>query len=198
MGFFSFIKNAGAKIFGGWSRGNDQRSFSLFARGRYGNKDLDYVFFPEQDYDEFQSIVLRNSGQDWMKTMYRDAALTGLTEGTGLEYQAATPVVVYINGDYWGLYHIREKVNEHFIHSKTGIGTDKLNIVVWDGEQVHGDSRDYLDLMSYVENADTTDSEVYQYLSDKIDIENYAIYNIFQILSVDILNVCAHIGCNVR
>ena len=32
----------GVKIFGGWSRGQGQKSLSLFARGQYGNSEFNY------------------------------------------------------------------------------------------------------------------------------------------------------------
>ena len=54
--------DGGLKIFGGWSRGqNAQRSLALFARGQYGYSKFEESFFEELSYDNFQSLVLRNS-----------------------------------------------------------------------------------------------------------------------------------------
>ena len=95
--------NAGVKIFGGWSRGLDQRSLSLFARKRYGDSEFDNTFFDHRPYDSYQALVLRNSGNDWNNAMMRDAALTGLLRGADIEYQAYRPMATYINGEYWGI-----------------------------------------------------------------------------------------------
>lgn len=112
------MTNAGIKIFGGWSRGFDQRSFSLFARKEYGKGKFKHLFFPELEYSSFESLVLRNSGNDWSRTMLRDGTLTSLMKGADLEFQAYRPTVVYLNGEYYGIYNLREKVNEHFLASK--------------------------------------------------------------------------------
>ena len=90
------------------------------------------------DYSEFQSFILRNSGQDWLRSSVKDAALTSLLKGTGLDYQSYRPVVAYINGEYWGIYNMREKVNEHFIASKHNLDSDDIDLLTNNSELVHG------------------------------------------------------------
>ena len=106
-----FSANAGIKIFGAYSRGWDQKSLSIFARNSYGvGKYSDYQFFFDTlDYDSFESLVLRNSGNDWMRTNMRDAAITSLMEGSNIDFQSYKAVSSYINNQYWGLYNPREK-----------------------------------------------------------------------------------------
>src|SRR5690606_1577883 len=116
--------DAGVKIFGGWSRANAQRSLSIFARGRYGFDEIDYPLFSNLPYSTFQAVVLRNSGNDWNRSMIRDAAITTLMADTGLEVQAYQPVATYLNGEYWGMYNLREKVNEHYIASRYDVDAD--------------------------------------------------------------------------
>ena len=83
-----FSANAGIKIAGAYSRGWDQKSLALFARGEYGVGEFQYPFFENLDYDSFESLVLRNSGNDWMRTNMRDAAITSLMEGSHVDYQS--------------------------------------------------------------------------------------------------------------
>ena len=173
--------NAGVKIFGGWSRGQAQRSFSIFARGKYGTSSINYKLFPDLDYTNFQSFILRNSGQDWLRTSVKDAAITSLLEGTGLDYQSYRPVVTYINGDYWGIYNMREKVNEHFIASKHGIDPDEIDILTNNSELVHGSTEDYDDLISYIKYNNLSPDANYKYVEDRVDIDNYIIYQVSQI-----------------
>jgi hypothetical protein len=135
--------NAGIKIFGGWSRGNAQKSFAFFARGQYGLSEFNYPFFSELNYSKFQSFTLRNSGNDWLKSQIKDAAVTSLMFGTDLEYQSHKSVASYVNGDYWGIYKIREKVNEHFIASKANVSADDIDLLTNDAEVVHGTNEDY-------------------------------------------------------
>ena len=173
--------DAGVKIFGGWSRAQAQRSLSVFARGQYGFSEIDYPIFPDLAYDEYQTFVLRNAGQDWSKALIRDGLMTKLMAGSGLEVQAHRPVVAYINNQYWGIYNLREKINEHFIASKFGFDTDEIDIVEQNSETIHGDNNDYIELISYLSANSLVNSQEYNSVAARVDINNYIIYQIAQI-----------------
>ena len=130
-GQLGFANNAGVKIFGGWSRGLDQRSLSLFFRSQYGVNVLDYSLFEQRPYSQYEAFVLRNSGNDWQNTMLRDLTLTGLMENSNVDIQAGRPVAAYINGDYWGLYNIREKINEHYLAALHEVRTEDITCLLY-------------------------------------------------------------------
>jgi len=175
-----FSSPAGVKIFGGWSRGQDQKSFSLFARGDYGANEFDYPLFPDLDINSYQSFVLRNSGNDWNFTMLRDGYMTSLFDNIDLDHQDYRPMLVYLNGEFWGLYNLREKVNEHFIAGHHPVDPDELDLIeVQDANE--GTMGNYNQLINYVENSDMTNPVVYDSLSKWIDIDNHINYNIAQI-----------------
>lgn len=173
--------DAGVQIFGGWSRAHDQRSLALFARSRYGVDEFVYPFFPDLPYDEFQGLVLRNSGNDWMRAMLRDAVLTSLMEGSGLDYPAYQPTAAYLNGDYWGIYDLREKVNEHFIASKHGVDADDIDLLEGNALVVEGSNTAYMQLMQRVQQQDLTLPANYALVEGEIDIQNYITYQVAQI-----------------
>ena len=168
--------DAGMKIFGGWSRSNDQRSISIFARSRYGDGELKHSLFPELDYDKFEAIVLRSSGQDWMKTNIKDIVVTELMKGSGVDNQAYRSSAVYINGQYWGFYNIREKVNEHFLESKHGVDASEVNILQNNGDIVQGTNSDYRELIEFVKVNALSTEDNYQYVAERIDIDNFIAY----------------------
>ena len=173
--------NAGIKIFGAYSRGNTQKSFTFFARGQYGLSEFNYPFFSELNYSKFQSLTLRNSGNDWLKSQIKDAAVTSLMFGTDLEYQSHQSVASYINGDYWGLYKIREKVNEHFLASKANVDPNEIDILTNNAEIVHGTNEDYLNLRNFISENSLTIAANYEYVKSQIDIDNFIINNVIQI-----------------
>ena len=173
--------DGGVKIFGGWSRAHDQRSLALFARGQYGFKEFDYPFFPAKPYTAFQSVVLRNSGNDWNRTMMRDVVMTSLMDGTGLDTQAHRPVAAYVNGEYWGMYNLREKNNEHMLASKHELKAKDINILERDGAVVEGSDEDYVALLDIIRNANLPEEEKYQAISEKMDIQNFIWYYVAQI-----------------
>ncbi|MCD6597030.1 MAG: CotH kinase family protein, partial [Bacteroidales bacterium] len=173
--------NGGLKIFGGWSRANNQRSFSIFARDKYGLSEIDYSLFPDVPYDKYQSVVLRNSGNDWLKTMIRDAALTGLMKGSGLDFQAYNPTVTYINGEYWGIYNLRERISEHFLASKHNIESETIDLLENNCQVINGDNQEYLSLIEYVNITDLSLDENFVYVENEIDVDNYILYQLSQI-----------------
>lgn len=180
-GSLGIAQEMGAKIFGGFSRGLPQRSLSLFARNSYGEGKLDYLLFPDLPYEEFESIILRNSGNDWLRTMLRDAALTGLFAGTDLDFQAYRPTAAYINGNYWGIYNLREKVNEHFIASKRGLDEADINLLERFGEVIHGENAGYDELIVFLRSNTLENTPEYNHVAGEIDIDNFILYNIAEI-----------------
>ena len=175
--------DAGIKIFGAWSRANNQRSMSIFARGRYGFSKLKYPLFPSLAYDSFESIVLRNGGNDWTKSNMRDVMMTSLMDGSGLETQAYRPVAVYLNGEYWGFYNIREKINEHFLDDKIDVDKSEINILEFNGDVVQGSNDSYNAIIAYITNNSLAIQDNYEYVASQIDIDNLITYQIAQIYS---------------
>ena len=173
--------NAGAKIFGGWSRGNEQKSMAIYARGSYGFSSLDYPVFPDNPYQSYQALVLRNSGNDWLNVNMRDGVLTGLLKGSGIEHQAYRPSVTYINGEYWGIYNIREKINEHFLASKANVSADEVDLLEFNGDIIHGDNADYLQMLSFLNSNSLVNEANYEFIASKIDVDNFILYQVFQI-----------------
>ena len=187
-GMLGFKQDAGVKIFGNYSRGWPQKSLAIFARSEYGDNDIDYKIFPNKNIDKFKSLVLRNSGNDWFGSgewtgsMFRDGLNTSLVENTGLDYQAYRPSVVYINGEYWGIHNIREKVNEDFLAANNnGVDPDELDQLEASGDIIEGDNQEYQELINFVSNNSLSNEENYAYVSNLIDIENFIDYYIIQI-----------------
>lgn len=169
--------DGGLKIFGGWSRGqNAQRSLALFARGQYGYSKFEESFFEELSYDDFQSLVLRNSGQDWTRSSIKDITLSSLMRGSGLDFQEHNAVSTYINGEYWGLYNMREKNNEHMLASKHNIDSDEITILTKNAEVLEGSNTDYNNLMDYVASVDLSVDANFEYIRERVDLVNYALY----------------------
>ena len=169
--------DGGLKIFGGWSRGqNPQRSLAIFARGQYGYSTFEESFFEELSYDNFQSLVLRNSGQDWTRSSIKDITLTSLMRGSGLDFQEHIAVATYINSDYWGLYNLREKNNEHMLASKHNIDADDITILTNNAEVVEGNNTDYNNLIYYIEAVDLSVNTNFEHVNERVDLENYALY----------------------
>lgn len=180
-GQLGFAMDAGVKVFGGWSRANAQRSLSLFARGKYGYGKIEYPLFENRGYDEFEAVVLRNSGNDWMNTMLRDVLMTSLMDGADLEYADNQPVAVYLNNEYWGLYNLREKINEDFLASIADVDADEVNQLEGNAAVIEGTNQSYLEIVDYLEANSLAEDAAFDWVAERVDVENFAIYQIAQI-----------------
>ena len=177
--------DAGVKIFGGWSRAFPQKSLSIFSRSHIGPSVFEYKLFPNSDIEKYESFVLRNSGNDWESTMLRDGFITSLTDELDIDHQRYRPSALYINGEFWGIQNIREKVNEHFIASNHSISSEHIDLLdiqgVNDENIVHGTNADYIELINYLETQNINDPAIENALDNWIDIDSYMSYQAFQI-----------------
>ncbi|GAB5407743.1 MAG: hypothetical protein BalsKO_01080 [Balneolaceae bacterium] len=181
-GSLGFNSAAGAKIFGGCSRSQDQKSLSFFFRSEYGNPELDYKLFEEKEIDKFQGFVLRNSGNDFNDTQFRDGLMKTLAEGTEIDYQAFRPVVVYLNGEYWGIQNIREKVNEHFLESNSNVESEDVDLAgPFIDEYIFGTEGAFRELYDIINAANMGVSDQYVAIENLVDIDNYIDYMAAQI-----------------
>ena len=180
-GSLKFSTGCGIKIFGGWSRGFPQKSLSVFFRGEYGFSTLEYSVFPDLSIQSYEALVLRNSGNDWNFTMMRDGMMGSLLSDLDVDKQAYRPAVLFINGAYWGIQNIREKVNEHFIASHHNVDPDNIDMLESDQQVIHGDNENYLQLIDYIESHDMNTDAAYNYLIQKMEIKEFFDYAIAEI-----------------
>jgi hypothetical protein len=176
-----FAQDMGMKIHGGHSRGSPQKSLALFARSRYGKGTLAYPVFPGLGVDRFEALVLRNAGNDWGLTMMRDALVTRLGGALGLDVQAYRPAVVYLNGAYWGIHNIREKINEHYLASHHAVDPDGVELLETGGTAVIGDERHYRAMVAFAKWNPLSKPANYAYIRSQMDVENFRDYQIVQI-----------------
>ncbi len=180
-GNLAFSINAGIKIFGGWSRGFPQKSLSVFARKKYGDADIAYNIFPDKAISKFEAVVLRNSGNDWNSTMFRDAMITSLVRPLDVDVQAYRPAVGFLNGEYWGIHNIREKINEHYLASNYNLDPDSIDLLEGQNNVINGDGTHYANMYSFIANNDMTNSSNYEYIKTQMEVDNYIRYMLSQI-----------------
>jgi len=206
-GALGFDIDAGAKIHGKQIRRVPQKSLAIHIREDYGLNELNYPLFPGQAITSFKSFLLRNSGHDWECTMMRDGLIQTLMEPLDIENQVYRPAHIYINGVYWGIQNIREKLNEDYLASYHGIDKDRVDILddyhatfvgvpylsAYEGESpdwwtcyiVEGTADHYHELLSYVLEHDLADSASYAHVKTMVDIENFVDYMASRIFMSD-------------
>jgi len=173
--------DAGIRIFGNTSRYAQQKSFAVELDESFGDAELRYPLFLDDNKtpDTFKSFVLRNGGsEEWNRTKLTDASLMNLSRlGMNVDAQCYRPAAIYINGKYYGLTNIREKLNRDYIEMRYGHDTDIINIIEpRPGKSytaLHGSSRDFMALVKYIKGNDLSNEEKYRNVEKFLDIDNY-------------------------
>jgi hypothetical protein len=173
--------DAGVKIYGAWSRANAQRSMAFFARGRYGTDAFGYKLFPELPFTEYNNFILRNSGNDWNNTMFRDALMCSLLDQTDLDRLAYQPASIYLNGNYWGLLNIREKINEHFLATHHGIDPFQVDLLDAWSNPINGDAEHYNQMLNFLYSNSPSIKANYDHVKTMMNVENFMEYQLSQI-----------------
>ncbi|MEM1056985.1 MAG: CotH kinase family protein [Bacteroidota bacterium] len=175
-------QGAGVRIFGGCSRIYPQKSLQLHARARYGASAFEHRFFEELDIESFDDLVLRSSAQDWWRTMFRDGMIQTLTRHMDLDGQAYRPAIVFLNGEYWGIHNLREKLNEDWIEAHYGHANDEAELIeeTWGGQSEH-----YDELEAILETTDLNTPQGFAEVKARMDVDQYLNYQIAQIYAAN-------------
>jgi hypothetical protein len=173
-------QDIGLKVSGTCSRVYNQKSFQLKADGKYGDKSFDYKVFPDKKIKKYKKLKLRNAGQDIIKTRMRDTlAHLIVKDKMHLDYEAYRPAVVFLNGEYWGVYSLREKMGKDYL--KENYGVKKVDLIEDDSIAKEGSSQEYDELMDFVRTHSLSVTSNYNHVLSKIDIDNYIDYMITNI-----------------
>lgn len=169
----------GVRIHGGGSRTQPQKSLRLYARGEYGAEAFEAPFFGPQHRTSFRRLILRNAGQDSIDrgTLFRDGLLQGLVNHKRhLATQAFQPMVLFINGEYWGIHNLRERYDRHYMEAAFGVDSDSLDYLENNAEAQEGASAHYRNLVDFIAMVDMEREEALEYVDRRIDLRQYLDY----------------------
>lgn len=173
--------DAGIQISGQTSRAQEQKSLIIRIRDEYGLNEIYYPFFDDREVQEFKHILLRTSGQDSTHTKIKDYYFhQSIKKYSDLDIMDGRPTAVYINAQYWGIYNIREKINEDYFESHYGVDTDNITIIEGTGMVNAGNNSDWLGLRNFCTNNDFDDDLLYEQLENRVDVDAFIDYVIVQ------------------
>ena len=123
--------DAGISIIGNYSRYKPKKSVAIkMDNDDYGDKVLKYSFFSTRpEAKKIKSFNLRNNGNRFWTDYFGDPMLVSLMEGTEVDYQRSLQVVVFYNGEYFGIHDLRERLNRSFVETNYGIDSKSINVV---------------------------------------------------------------------
>lgn len=199
QGYLEFYEDKGQfeipcslSLFGGSARGLKKKSYGIRFKNEFGANQLVYKLFDNRDTSVYESLVLRSGSQDYEYAFFRDILGTSLVDDyTDVDVQSYKSVILYINGKYYGVYNIREKVNADFIANHYNVNPDKLNLIQGKGELKNGTADFYNRVIDYINTHDMSLEQSYEEIKEYIDMENYIDFWIGELYTTnnDIVNI---------
>ncbi len=207
--------NVGIRVNGAYSRRFEMKSLRVYARSEYDTqKSFQYDFFSgglipatekngeRKNIEKFKRLVLRGGGNEsdaWETTFFRDILAQSLMVGTSLDLQAYQPAVAFLNGEFYGILNIRERIDDRYLAShyncseedvaiygfKYNKDSDGKVILPPEGEDVfrvvmeEGPDEEasfFEEAYDFVTGNDMSDPAMYAKAGEYFDIENFMDY----------------------
>ena len=167
-------QGCGFKVHGSKSRELDQKSFKVIARSIYDEDNrFEATLFEDLPYGEYQSFVLRAGGQDGVRARMRDTLSAYLAGEAGLLHQDSEVCVLYLNGQYYGQYEMRERINVSYLEQHLGLEDGSGISLVKDDTTLAGSNAPYKELLAWLkEHPDASDADL-EYVGTQVDLDNY-------------------------
>lgn len=188
-----FIVQAGARL-GGlniWTK--PQKPFTIYLRDRFDYDYIYYQLFDNKQITNFSRIVLRNGGDDWEETLIRDP----MTESIVMDmmdcgYMAYSPAALFLNGNYWGVYNIREKYNTQYFYENFNADPDNIDHLEYTSTQsgtqlmvIEGDKNHYNSMINFILNNDLNQPEVYTQLQELMNLDSFIDFIVMTLFSAN-------------
>ena len=175
-------QNVGIRIKGNYSRSLPQKSFNIIAREEYGTPEFDYDFFSGKavkakngkSIKKYGGVILRNGGNDNTYAFFRDSINQSLITDRAFGCQATTECILFIDGEFWGIYQMMEKLDKNYINEHYGIKKSDIAMIK-DGELEEGSDEDLSDWSGLCKGvANGTIS--YEEFCSKADVQGFMDY----------------------
>lgn len=187
-GVLQFSQGAEIAIQGSTSQLNPQKGLHIKSNKKFGYISFDYPLFSTSassanDIISSKRFILRAWGYpSWHRGMVNDALAQTHYAESSLAIQDYKPIVLFINGEYWGLHELREaNKNPYYFQEHYGVdpdnpGIDLLvgslnNYTIDEGDDIH-----WQNLIGFIETNDLSVEENYNFLKTQIDIDNFIDY----------------------
>ena len=180
-------QQAGLRTHGGNGRGIQQKCMKIYAREEYGQKRFHYKFFEDLPLDSFKHLVLKPFTATWFRAGANNHICNQMASRLDMETLASRPVSLYLNGEYWGIYFIHERPDEHYLEDHGLADKEDINLIEgWYGDCEAGNNNNFLDLYDFIASNDLSDPSSYAYVASHIDINNFIDYQIFEIFTANL------------
>ena len=175
-------QQAGLRTHGGNGRRFQQKCVKIYAREEYGKKRFKHKFFENIPLNSFKHLVLKPFEASWGFSGVNDHICNQIAVQLNIEALASRPVLLFLNGEYWGVYYIHERPDERYLEDHLDVDIDNVNLISgWNPIIDHGTPLYFNEFYRWMETADLSDNEAFAYAETKMDMNNFIDYQIFEL-----------------
>lgn len=185
-----FYINSKIKLGGNWSLGYPQRTLNLnFNKDENGEKNpkVNGHLFKERAMlgnldkrlSNFSRFRLHNGGNCFEeRTGFNDAILHNLMYGTNVSTTAYRPCIAYLNGEYWGIYSMREHYSDTYFEQNYGVDKDDVAVYELQGSIKFDDGNDtgadeFIRRINHFLKNDFSNDAIYEsFIKNYIDVDS--------------------------
>ena len=161
-----------------------QKSLAIHLRAAYGQTEVTYPFYSDTELTTFVSLALRNSGQDYggfsTGARMRDSFASRAVMGMDIDYALTRPVVMYLNGRYYGIYDLNEDQNKDYLVNHYGVDGDAVDIIQRNTTVLQGGNADIKRVFAFAVERDLSDDAVFAQFAEWVDVSAFTDYFIAQ------------------
>lgn len=174
-----------------------QKGFRVYTKDQYGyDYAMKYKLFNTSPRDTFKQIILKAAASDnypgnagHPSCHLRDAFVHTLSIKYNIDVDERNyePTIIYINGQYWGIYEIREKVNTDYMEYYYGQTEKKVDhLSYWGGLEVRsGSDTGWNNLYNYIMANNMAVQSNYDHVKHFLDVKSLITYFILNTWLVD-------------
>ena len=183
-GTIPFETTMGLRIHGNYTRRWGQKSLRLYFREELGMKNLKgYQLIPGavnadgSPTTKYKRFILRNGGNEYAYSKMQDVFIQRMVSDRAFTTQSARPCVLFLNGEYWGLYNLTERYSDNYLEEEFGVNKDNV-VVIKNGELDEGTEEDLTlyETLKDMANLDMSQQSNYEEFKEMVDIQSYLDY----------------------
>ena len=172
------------QVSGHASRTFSQKSLKIKTDKRYSKDKIKNKLFQDSKIKKYSSLVLRNSGNDNKKTLFADLLMHNLAKNTKVITQSGQTVNVFINGNYWGIYNLRERQSKNYIAKNEKVKPLEITVLEkGNGRLKVGSNKErikYIYLIDSLSKLNKITNADIEFINEKISLKSFTDYIVLE------------------
>ena len=169
---------SGLEIHGGsMNRSQPMKSFRMLSKKKYEKDHFNYPLIPDKPIQAYRKFVLRNASSDFLKTNFREGLIHKVViANTFLDANGYEPCVVYLNGYYYGIHNIREKIDDYYLEENHGADRKNIDMLTDNNVAEEGDWLAFDSVYNFVTAHNMHLQSNFNEAAERIDLKNLSDY----------------------